>query len=131
MSASRQERDTDSRIARQARGVKAPSPVGFAGALHMVVVSRCIQADEWSLLSLLWFNVLVSSAATMKCFQARVGKFCEMRVLISVLLLVGVRATAAVGDDAQLISVPPVVVGASKAVTNNMTAGAAFYRLEN
>jgi len=64
MSASRQERDTDSRIARQARGVKAPSPVGFAGALHMVVVSRCIQADEWSLLSLLWFNVLVSSAAT-------------------------------------------------------------------
>jgi len=66
----------------------------------------------------------------MKCFQARVGKFCEMRVLISVLLLVSVRATAAVGDDAQLISVPPVVVGASKVVTNNMTAGAAFYRLE-
>jgi len=53
-----------------------------------------------------------------------------MRVLISVLLLVSVRATAAVGDDAQLISVPPVVVGASKVVTNNMTAGAAFYRLE-
>ena len=64
MSASRQERDTDSRIGRQARGAKAPSPLRFAGALHMVVGSRCTQAKEWSLLSLLWPNVLVSSVPT-------------------------------------------------------------------
>src|SRR5712672_776539 len=49
------ERDTALRVARQARGAKAPSPLRSAGALHMVAASRRtamnrhsrVRLDEW------------------------------------------------------------------------------------